>query len=93
MLLSEEQIKEMVYRLDENGYKIYSDVETLQLIRTYIHERKGVDVGELVRPNGSPCQIKIGNLIQLIPDVHAMDMAFNDVIKYYSEKFSNEAVV
>lgn len=88
MILDEQQLRDIVYRLDEQNNKVYTDIEILSSIQTYIHERKGIDVGEIQRPNGSPVTAVLGNVFQIVPDIHLMDIAFNDVLKYYINKFN-----
>jgi len=69
MILSETDIKDLITR------STIIDLEELDLVQTYIFERKGIDVGSLQRPT---------NLI----NIQLMQMAFNHAVNYYSKKFN-----
>lgn len=77
----------------------YSDIEMLNLIETYIYEKKNVKIGTIKRPKGEICPsfanmlIKYGvNPIEVahkMDDFNAMDVAFNIALNYYYKKYLN----
>lgn len=68
MILNETQIKDIV----KSG--ILEDIDQLNLIETYIKEKKRVDTGTIIRPT---------DLI----GIQLMNIAFNTAVNYYSDKY------
>lgn len=69
MILQDIDIKDLIKR------STIIDLEELDLIQTYILEKKGIDVGSLNRPKD-------------LLNVQLMSIAFNHAIHYYTNKFN-----
>ena len=78
-MLKDEEIKEIILKSN------LADVEQLEVIRRYIYDHKGIDVGTIDRPRGIP----ISGMLQqgrVMLDYQYMDSCYSDCIKYYYEK-------
>lgn len=56
--------------IDISQSEVLTDIQQLQLIRKYIYDKKGIDVGEIERPIG-------------ITDLNLMLIAFDSACRYY----------
>jgi len=107
MILSEEQIKNILAKQpkklrnkltgEEINEYFYTDIEMLNVIQTFIYDKKGVDIGTIDRPRGMLCPsfvdlcIKRGvNPILAMSkssDIDAMDFAFNQAFLHFKNKY------
>ena len=69
MILSDSDIKDLITRTT------IIDLEELDLIQTYILERKNINVGQIDRPKD-------------LLNIKLMEMAFNHAVSYYTKKFN-----
>lgn len=69
MILSEVDIKDLIKR------STIIDLEELDLIETYIYEKKNIKVGTLNRPKD-------------LLNIQLMQIAFNHAVNYYINKFN-----
>jgi len=76
-LISEERIKEIINQSN------LSDVEQLEVIRCYIHDIKGVDVGVINRVKGDLCM----SVFPPVIDYELLMIAYDVALGYYSNKF------
>lgn len=106
MILTEQQIKDVLNKTPKlmkskfggsiiNQFE-YNQKEQLDLIQTYIKEKKGIDVGEINLTQGT-ChsfinfmvsnKLDIMTAMQRSDSLNALDYAFWYVTKYYVNKF------
>lgn len=106
MILQEQDIKNILNKIPKvmksnlgnftiNQYE-YTQKEQLDLIQTYIKEKKGIDVGEINLTQGT-ChsfinfmvsnKLDIMTAMQRSDSLNALDYAFWYVTKYYVNKF------
>lgn len=103
MILKEEDIKNILNRkstvvsnrmlgINLNQYE-YTSKELLNLVQTYIYEKKGINIGEIQEPKGNLChsflKIMVSKGIMDIDkcsDFNALDVASNISLNYFSNK-------
>jgi len=90
-MMNETEIKEHINRLDSNNLKVYSDVEQIELIRAYIYDRKGVDIGNNVnRPTGRVVHVTDGrNINGMTHDVVLLQQMHDCALEWFAKKYQH----
>jgi hypothetical protein len=88
-MLTESEIKSHINRLDtSHNVKVYSDVEQIELVRAYIFDRKGVDIGGINRPTGRIVYINNGNNINgMTHDVVLLQQMHDTAMEWFAKKY------
>lgn len=77
-MLKDDEIKEIIKKNN------LSDVEQLEVIRRYIFDVKGKDVGKIQRIKGELCL----SIFPPQPDFQLLETAYNSALGYYLNKFN-----
>lgn len=78
-MIKDEEVKQIIDK------RQLSDIEELQVIRRYIYDKKGVDVGEIQRPNGTLCLSTFPPTV----DIDLLVRCYNNAFAYYINKFKD----
>lgn len=86
-MITEKELKKLLHK------EKLTDIEMISVIKKYIYDRKGVDIGDVERPRGEICPsvlnkinpLKIAENQMYLTDVYLMFEMYVCALKWYSE--------